>query len=68
MPQKTPRRPRKRTAKVVARRATTPLGASGAMKEYIAGQLRAMYDEVAAQPIPDRLLELLDRLDSDAAK
>jgi hypothetical protein len=38
------------------------------MNEYIAGQLKAMYDEVAAQPIPDRLLELLDRLDSDAAK
>ena len=32
---------------------------------YIAGQLKAIYDEVAAEPIPDRLLQLLDRLDSD---
>lgn len=68
MPEKTSGRPRKRTAKVVARSASTPLGASAGMKQHIAGQLKAMYDEVAAQPIPDRLLQLLDRLDSDAEK
>jgi Anti-sigma factor NepR len=68
MPEKTPGRPRKRAANVAPRRAPAPLGASGAMKQYIAGQLKAMYDEVAAQPIPDRLLRLLDRLDSDTEK
>jgi hypothetical protein len=68
MPEKTPGRPRKRTAKAVARSAPTPLRASAGMKQYIAGQLKAMYDEVAAQPIPDRLLQLLDRLDTDAEK
>jgi hypothetical protein len=34
--------------------------------QYIAGQLKAIYDEVVAEPIPDRLLQLIDRLDSDA--
>jgi hypothetical protein len=36
--------------------------------QYIAGQLRAIYDEVAAEPIPDRLLQLLDRLSSNGKK
>jgi hypothetical protein len=31
--------------------------------QYIVGQLKAIYDEVAAEPIPDRLRQLLDRLD-----
>jgi hypothetical protein len=35
------------------------------LDRYIAGQLKAIYDEVAAEPIPDRLLQLLDRLDND---
>ncbi len=68
MPEKTPGRPRKKVANDATRRAAAPLGASEAMKQYIAGQLKAMYDEVAAQPIPDRLLQLLDRLDGDAEK
>jgi len=33
------------------------------MDRYIADQLRAIYESVTAEPIPDRLLELLDRLD-----
>jgi Anti-sigma factor NepR len=28
--------------------------------------LKAMYDSVVVEPVPDRLLELLDRLDSEA--
>ncbi len=34
----------------------------------IARQLKAMYDEVIAQPVPDRLLELLKRIDDGGAK
>jgi hypothetical protein len=33
---------------------------------YIAGHLKAIFDEVAGEPVPDRLLQLLDRLDIDA--
>ena len=36
--------------------------------QYIADQLKAMYDAVVVEPIPDRLLQLLDRLDNDAEK
>jgi hypothetical protein len=34
--------------------------------QYIADQLKAIYDAVIVEPIPDRLLQLLDRLDNDA--
>jgi hypothetical protein len=33
------------------------------VKDHIGRQLRALYDEVASQPVPDRFMELLDRLD-----
>ena len=33
------------------------------VKAHIGRQLRALYDEVASQPVPDRFMELLDRLD-----
>jgi Anti-sigma factor NepR len=65
MPEKRPARPRKRGAKATTHGATSPRGASAGVKQYIAGHLKAMYDEVVAQPIPERLLQLLDRLDSD---
>ena len=29
----------------------------------VAGKLRAYYEEIAAQDVPDRFLELLDKLD-----
>jgi hypothetical protein len=35
------------------------------MKQYIASHLKAMYDEVVAEPIPERLLQLLDLLNID---
>jgi Anti-sigma factor NepR len=38
------------------------------MDRYIADQLRTIYDAVTAEPVPDRLLELLDRLDSDGER
>jgi hypothetical protein len=51
-------RARKKPAKVVA----AP-GAPAGVDGYIAGQLKAIYDEAVAEPVPDRLLQLLDRLD-----
>lgn len=62
MPDETAGRPRKRAAKSSAPDAASP---SAAMDRYIADQLKALYDAVAAEPIPDRLLDLLDRLDED---
>lgn len=38
------------------------------LEEHISSQLKAMYEDVVAQPIPDRLLELLSRLDDKADK
>jgi Anti-sigma factor NepR len=32
------------------------------VKDHIGRQLRALYDEVASQPVPDRFMELLNRL------
>lgn len=29
----------------------------------VAGRLKAYYDEIASQQVPDRLIELLDKLD-----
>jgi hypothetical protein len=33
------------------------------VKDHIGRQLRALYNEVASQPVPDRFMELLDRLE-----
>jgi Anti-sigma factor NepR len=65
MVEKTLGRPRKRTGKAKARSAASPRGASAAMRQYIAGRLKAMYDDAVAEPIPERLLQLLDRLSSE---
>jgi hypothetical protein len=35
------------------------------VKDHIARQLRALYDDVAGQPVPDRFMDLLNRLDDD---
>jgi hypothetical protein len=65
MPDKTARRARKRAAKPLA---PDPAPPSAAMDRYIADQLRAIYDAVTAEPIPDRLLQLLDSLERDGEK
>ena len=63
---KTRGRPRKERANAeAAPTAPSPRAAPAGVDRYIAGQLKAIYDEVAAEPIPDRLLQLLHRLDSD---
>lgn len=59
MPDKTTRRGRKRAAKALPRDGES---LNAATDRYIADQLKAVYDAVTAEPIPDRLLELLDRL------
>ncbi len=48
-----------------ADRASTHIGVRHQrdLKDYIGRQLKALYDEVANQPVPDRFKELLDRLD-----
>jgi hypothetical protein len=68
MPDKASRRPQKSAGKARSRR--EPLLSAEAAKadRYIADQLKAMYDAVTVEPVPDRLLHLLDRLDNDPEK
>jgi Anti-sigma factor NepR len=63
MPDKTSRRPRKRATKAVLSRSALVRAEAEKADQYIADQLKAMYDAVAVEPVPDRLLQLLDRLD-----
>ena len=52
-----------RPAGVSAEDASTGRKRPPNVKDHIGRQLRALYDEVASQPVPDRFMELLDRLD-----
>jgi hypothetical protein len=61
-------RPRKKTTKAPAPDTASPPAAPVAADRYIADQLKAIYDAVAAEPIPDRLLQLIGRLDGEAEK
>jgi hypothetical protein len=65
MPEKTPGGSRKRAGKPAEPKAASPRAAPVA-ERYIAHQLKAVYDAVVAEPVPDRLLQLLDRLGSNA--
>lgn len=49
--------------------AETEEGSAGSadVHSYIARQLRAVYDDIARQPVPDRFLDLLRRLDDPKA-
>jgi hypothetical protein len=64
MPDKVSRRPKQKAGKA----GRPPLLSAEAAKadRYIAEQLKAMYDAVTVEPVPDRLLNLLDRLDHTA--
>ena len=44
---------------------TRPVSAD--MQQFIGRQLRAVFDDVAKQPIPDRFLELMKQLDGKTA-
>lgn len=48
-----------------ANAAPPPRVTEAGVDRYIAGQLKVIYDEVIAEPIPGRLLDLLDRLGDD---
>jgi hypothetical protein len=62
VPDKRSGKPRKSSKK-----GASPLPAEDAKADqYIAEQLKAMYDAVVVEPIPDRLLQLLDRLDDES--
>lgn len=65
MPEKPLGRPQKRARRTAAPSAVVRAATEKA-DQYIADQLKAIYDSVAAEPIPDRLQQLLDRFDSDA--
>jgi Anti-sigma factor NepR len=64
MEEKTLGRPPKRARKTPASRPASARAASVKADRYIADQLKAMYDAVVVEPVPDRLLQLLDRLDN----
>jgi Anti-sigma factor NepR len=65
MPDKTSGRPRKKATKAASSGAAAVRGAAEKTDQYIADQLKAMYDAVVVEPVPDRLLQLLDRLDNE---
>jgi hypothetical protein len=61
-------KPRKRAKKDGPRKGASVPPAVAAADRFIGDQLKAIYDSVVSEPVPDRLLELLNRLDSDAEK
>jgi hypothetical protein len=54
-------------ASVNAKLGADPILDSGSQKR-IGDQLRAMYDELMQQPVPDRFKDLLDQLDKGPSK
>ena len=47
---------------------TKPGKLSREVQARLGQQLRAMYDEVVSQGVPDRFTELLNRIDDDGSK
>lgn len=66
MPDKSSGRPQKKAKKATSRDASPLPPEDAKADQYIADQLKAMYDAVVVEPIPDRLLQLLDRLDDES--
>jgi hypothetical protein len=64
MPDKRSRKPGKGTRN----KAPAPGREAAKADQYIADQLKAMYDAVTLEPIPDHLVQLLGRLGEDAEK
>lgn len=48
--------------------ARSPKKRNSNVKDHIGRQLRALYDGVASQPVPDRFMELLNRLDEKSGE
>ena len=42
--------------------------ATADMQALLGQQLRAVYDDIAKQPVPDRFIELMEQLDRKAGK
>ncbi len=66
----TPARGAKRATQAAGSRRRAPKsGASVQMQvqDHIGRQLRAVYDDLLSQPVPDRFLELLEQLDKGGA-
>lgn len=68
MPDKTSRKPGKGTRKTAPLAAQAGGAEAAKADQYIGAQLKAMYDAVSVEPIPDHLLQLLDRLGKDAER
>jgi Anti-sigma factor NepR len=66
MPDKTSRRARNKATKTASSRSVLVRAEAEKADQYIADQLKALYDAVVVEPVPDRLMQLLDRLDDDA--
>lgn len=50
-----------------AERKVDPAQTQTDVSDFIGQRLRKYYDEVAKQPIPDRFIDLLDRLEAKAS-
>jgi hypothetical protein len=48
--------------------ATKEAGLESEIQAHLGRQLRAIYDEVAGQPVPDRFLKLLQQLERKSAR
>jgi hypothetical protein len=68
MPDKISGRRRKKIAKPASSSAAAFRAEVEKADKYIAEQLKALYDSVVVEPVPDRLLHLLDRLDDGPEK
>jgi Anti-sigma factor NepR len=66
MPDKTSRRAGKKATRTASSRSILVRAEAEKADQYIADQLKAMYDAVVTEPVTDRLMQLLDRLDDDA--
>ncbi len=61
-------RPMSGTIRRRTRSSVRPTASDNSAERAIGNRLRAYYDEVAAEPVPDRFLDLLKRLDSGGSK
>jgi Anti-sigma factor NepR len=66
MPDKTSRRAQNKVTKTASSRSILVRAEAEKADQYIADQLKALYDAVVVEPVPDRLMQLLDRLDDEA--
>ncbi len=61
------KKPAKRDTMIEPTRSATVTSGKPPVYDMIGRRLRDYFDEVAKQPVPERFLELLNRLDSKAS-